>query len=87
MTTKKTTKKTVKPAYTVDLRDIEYLSDIDFVFGMAKQKAHQPLTDSELNAIVDELGTKITVVYCDCTRQKKLPWYKRFWRWITRKKN
>lgn len=85
MATKKTTKK-VKPVYTVDLRDIETLSDIDLVFGVAKHDAHLPLTDNELKAIIEEFGTKITFVYCDSScKKKKLPWYKRFWNWIRRK--
>lgn len=89
----KKTIKNKKYSYIVDLRDIERLEDIAPTWAFAKQKAGLALTDDELAEICayvyDTFGPKITVVnMCNCPC-KKLPWYKRFWRWLTKpfKKN
>lgn len=55
--TKKVTKKTVKefkPAYVVDLTDAESTTDVYVAFGLAKQGAGLPISDTELDAIIDK---------------------------------
>mgnify|MGYP002522275610 CR=1 FL=1 len=84
-------KKIVKPEFIVDVMDVEDPFEVEVKFAEAKQKAGKPLTDRELDAIVTdrvEQNSYIMVVHetCDCKKCKKLPWYKRFWNWITRKK-
>jgi len=90
MKNKKMTKKnTFKPAYVVDITKCEDLFDMLLAFGKAKQQAGQPITNEELEAIIDDNSVFVTVVHecqCNCeAKPKKLPWYKRFWRWLTRK--
>lgn len=89
---KKTNKKQ-KYSYVVDLRDIETLSDIAPIWAFAKHEAGLALTNEELadicSYVYNEFGPKVTVICeCGCCR-KKAPWYKRFWRWLTKpfKKN
>lgn len=85
-------KNKIKPAYIVDITSCETAHDVLYKFAEAKQKAGLALTDTELDAIVDENSTVIFVesipvtVECYKCNKKKLPWYKRFWNWITRKK-
>lgn len=50
--TKKTTKKTVKFDYIVDITNVETAHDTFFRFGMTKFRNHIPLEIAELNAIV-----------------------------------
>lgn len=50
--TKKTTKKTFKPDYIVDITDVETAHETFFKFGMTKFRNHIPLEITELNAIV-----------------------------------
>ena len=92
---KKNIKKTVKPTYVVDLTDITNENDMQLAFAIAKHNAGQPLTDGNLEAIVStaldayiEAFPPVTVINCGCVC-KKAPWYKRFWRWLTKpfKKN
>ena len=84
--------KKFNPAYIVDITNCENDREILCAFGIAKQKAGFAITDDELDAIVNE-NSIITIIEntpivinntCDC--KKKLPWYKRFWNWLTRKK-
>lgn len=87
----KTAAKTKKPAFVVNVNDIEYLEDVDVVFGLAKQDAGLPISDDELIAIClftwKHMGPRFIIVECKCG--KKTPWYKRFWNWVTKpfKKN
>lgn len=89
---KKTTKKTKKPDYIVYMDNMTSLDDIDVEFGMAKQEAGLPMTDGEFAAIchyiADNAAPKFTFVNCICEKKKtkKVGVFKRFWRWITRKK-
>ena len=84
--------KAIKPAYIVNVDDIERLRDIDVVFALAKQNAGMSLSDLELTAIVDyvvneaidRIQPKIFFL-CECDCEKKQPWYKRFWKWLRRK--
>jgi hypothetical protein len=55
--TKKVTKKTVKefkPAFVADLTDAESMTDVYVAFGLAKQDAGLPISDVELDAIIDK---------------------------------
>ena len=76
-----------KYSYIVDLRDIEYLSDIAPIWAFAKHEAGLALSDIELadicSYVYHEFGPKVTIVY-ECNCKKKTPWYKRFWRWLTK---
>lgn len=80
----------IKPAYTVDLTDSYTLADTKAAFALGKHNANIPLTDEEL---VDLLVCVVNAVHdvCICNVKvyevTKKPWYKRFWNWITRKKN
>jgi hypothetical protein len=88
MKTKKSTKKTFKPTYTVDITNCEDPFDVLVQFGLAKQNAGLPITDDELNAIIDD--NAILVVIHDITikrEDKKLPWYKRLWKKMFGKKD
>jgi len=96
----KKTKKAVKPLFIVNITDCSTANDIVVKFAQAKQQAGLALTDTELEAVVNDRALKITDI---CSRacfacgyavgrvaaeekaQKKQPWYKRFWRWLTRK--
>lgn len=51
-TNKKVTK-TVKPAFIVDLTNVETPTELYAAFGLAKQDANLPMTDDELIAIVN----------------------------------
>lgn len=86
---KKISKK-YKPTYTVDYDSIETLDDIRLAFALGKHNAGLPLTDEELTDIVewsmDRVKPTICIVKCECNAaKKKLPWYKRFWKWLRRK--
>lgn len=89
--TKKSTKKSTKPAFIVNMDDITSLEDVAVVFALAKQDAGLPISDYDLISIIDYVADhcapKITFVDCSCCKIKchKLPWYKRFWNWLLRK--
>lgn len=92
---KKNIKKEVKPAYIVDLTNCETLQDVEFAFACEKFEAGIPLTEGNLDAIIDktiEVTTAhmpvITVCECKCVC-KKTPWYKRVWNFLMKpfKKN
>jgi hypothetical protein len=83
----KNVKKIIKPAYIVDAINCESPFDLLVAFGEAKQNAGLPITKDELEAIIEankEVIYIIDTVEVRCER-KKLPWYKRFWRWLTKK--
>lgn len=86
MKTKKSTKKTFKPAYTVDITNCKDTFDVLVQFGLAKQKAGLPITDDELDAIIED---NLTIIFMReiYEEQKKLPWYKRLWKKLFGKKN
>lgn len=73
--------KEIKPSYIVNLDEIEHLDDIAAVFALSKHSAGLPLTDGELLDIIDYATDMMrpTIIVCNCTKEKKLPWYKRFW--------
>lgn len=88
-----------KPAYTVDITKCENAGDVKFAMIDAKMKAGQPITQDDIDFIVvDSInmftgyaiksfeGYMITIEPTEDDNAHK-PWYKRFWNWITRKKN
>ena len=86
----KSTKKTVKPDYTVDLTDIEYLDEIEVAFALAKHNSKLPMTDEELLSIVTYVTNHAPLrIYClnclEC-KPKKQPWYKKVWNWLIGRK-
>lgn len=108
--TVKKTEKVKKPAFIVDLTNVETPNDIYVQFGLAKQRAGLAMTDDELIAIytraiefgvdtaiaglmtvphkeyVVENGAKLILDEFGNAKIKKPNMFKRFWRWITRKK-
>lgn len=89
MKTQNKTKKSIfKPAYIVDITKCEDVQDTLIAFGNAKQKAGYPITDEELDAIIDDKSA-IIILHDICAyevKDEKKSWYKRLWNWITRKK-
>lgn len=93
----KTTKKTVKPEYIVDLTNIQDAGDAYAAFGWAKINRY--LTTAELNAVADEIAECIVPQVCMCDsicracaaienakKAKKPNIFVRIWNWITGKK-
>lgn len=92
---KKTTKKVY--LYTVDLKDIKTLEDIDVVFALSKQDAKLPISDEELMDIVEyavnhSFAVKLADAFnksmsfidkCLPIIQERKPWYKRILNAIT----
>lgn len=61
-TNKKITK-TVKPAFIVDLTNVETPAELYAAFGLAKQDANLPMTDDELVSIVNiAINTTLTTL-------------------------
>lgn len=88
-TTEKAVKSTKKTEVFVNLTNYETIDDVYFAYGLGKHNAGLPLTDSELLAMIDFCSTvtvieKAPIVCYLC--EKRTPWYKRFWNWLTRKK-
>lgn len=81
-------KPVVKPAFVVDATNCFDGYDLLLAFAYAKQKAGLPITDDELDAIVDDNSVTI-VIREEVERQikPKKPWYKRFGNWLIGKKN
>lgn len=70
------------PAFVVDLVNDINMTDVINAFNDAKAKAGEPVCDpSPMPTII-----VVTVDTIDVEDKKHLPWYKRFWNWITRKK-
>lgn len=70
-TTKKTTK-AVKPAFTVDMTEVNTPTELYAAFGLAKQDAKLPITDEELTAIINL--TIATVMETLAKEFEKLPY-------------
>ena len=88
----KKTKKTVKPDIIMNLVGYETVNDLYDNYIQAKAVANIAITPEELdvvrnNAFMNGSSDIVVFVECGCNKPaKKLPWYKRFWNWITRKK-
>lgn len=97
---KKNTKNKIKPAFVVDLTKAETSADVMLAFANARFEAKVPLEQRDidiitmdamvytLEAIDDILASLValnSVALCKICCKKKLPWYKRFWNWLTGK--
>ena len=95
------TKKTKKPAYIVDLTKCINGDDVKFAFIKARAIAGDKIKPEEFDFIVEAVmfDTFAFVISAETSfikqfinfldkieKPKKLPWYKRAWNWITRKK-
>ena len=106
--------KNTKPAFIVDLTNIESCEDIRFEFVKAKATQGVAVSKEDIEFIVnyganlainlidsyitqfcdantvvqitDKNVVKDIVKYVEKKIVKKDPWYKRFWKWVTRKK-
>ena len=85
--TKKTNK---KPAYVVDITNVNNVDDMRVAFALAKHNANMPLSDDELISIITytvDHTPEVRIYNVEYYEVIKKSWYKRFWNWITRKKN
>lgn len=88
---KKTTKTaTKKVKFAVDITDLTSPLELYKRIADAKQKAGIALNDSEYEGLKNfytENAIDVTIMIGPCPIYiKRAPWYKRLWRWITRKK-
>ena len=65
----------------------------DFVVDITNAFTLEELNDAFIAAKADASSSDVTINDCPCDAhvtivmpEKKKPWYKRFWNWITRKK-
>lgn len=81
--------KEIKPSYIVDMDQIESLDEIAVAFALAKQEAKLPLDDEDVIAIAEFAASiarpDVRIYNVECVCKPRLPWYKRFWNWLTRK--
>lgn len=98
---KKDIKKPTKPAFVVDATWCEDADDLHTAFIFAKC-GNTPISEDDLMFIVDRtihrtmdeykfmenIANMIADVFTTACNwcEKKSPWYKRFWNWLTRKK-
>lgn len=98
----KKTKKSIKPAYVVDITNCETATDLKLAFIFAKAENKVPVSTEEIKfvqqlAVEDaldfgDLASVAVDAFCDVCDviekafEPKKPWYKRLWNWITRKK-
>lgn len=82
----KKSKKTVNPELIINTIGCETSADVYDQYINAKVRAGRAITKDELEFTRDNANIYFVdtyhVIECKC---KKLPWYKRFWNWITRK--
>ena len=74
----KRTKKNI-PVFVVDLTNATTAEDVANAFNKAKRDANIDVID-----YIFDVHVNIPVI--EEKEEVKLPWYKRFWNWITRKK-
>lgn len=90
--TKKVTKKTVKPEVMVNCVNVETSSDAYKQYILAKVRNNKPITEEELNMMVNnsltdqantftDLFIASHLLLNDCLNcpTKKTPWYKKLW--------
>lgn len=75
----KKTKNTFTPDFYVDLTNATTTEEIAKAFKMAKEAAG--IASDNEDWLVN---ANITIIIPK--EEKKSPWYKRFWNWVTRKK-
>ena len=98
----KTSKKTFKPAYVVDMTKATTAEDLFLEFVVAKVNAGIAISGEELKHTIEHfvndavsnamavgaiISTALILADQEPIKPKKLPWYKRFWRWITFRSN
>lgn len=74
----KRTKKNI-PVFVVDLTNATTAEDAVNAFNKAK-------SDANIDVIDYIFDVHINIPVIEEKEEVKLPWYKRFWNWITRKK-
>ena len=87
----KKTKKTFTPDYTLDFSKINDYDDLVMELIKNRVIAGKTIDSSDLFAFSTSLLNKYLEKNPQCTIisltfPERLPWYKRFWRWLTRKK-
>ena len=74
----KRTKKNI-PVFVVDLTNATTAEDVVNAFNKAK-------SDANIDVIDYIFDVHVNIPVIEEKDEVKLPWYKRFWNWITRKK-
>ena len=74
----KRTKKNI-PVFVVDLTNATTAEDVANAFNKAK-------SDANIDVIDYIFDVHVNIPVIEEKEEVKLPWYKRFWNWITRKK-
>ena len=74
----KRTKKNI-PVFVVDLTNATTAEDVVNAFNKAK-------SDANIDVIDYIFDVHVNIPVIEEKEEIKLPWYKRFWNWITRKK-
>ena len=74
----KRTKKNI-PVFVVDLTNATTAEDVVNAFNKAK-------SDANIDVIDYIFDVHVNIPVIEEKEEVKLPWYKRFWNWITRKK-
>ena len=74
----KRTKKNI-PVFVVDLTNATTAEDVANEFNKAK-------SDANIDVIDYIFDVHVNIPVIEEKEEVKLPWYKRFWNWITRKK-
>ena len=74
----KRTKKNI-PVFLVDLTNATTAEDAANAFNKAK-------SDANIDVIDYIFDVHVNIPVIEEKEEVKLPWYKRFWNWITRKK-
>lgn len=84
--TKKAAKKTATKGILMDCTNLETVNDVYRNYIYAKALANVPITAEEVKYIEDNAVIDCTIHTCILVEApKKLPWYKRFWKWLFRK--
>lgn len=108
MKNNKKTKKTFKPAYVVDITNCKDEFDVALHIAVAKQLAGYPISNDELETIIEdeidaftnnlaavgvinkkngiiEPRTQTIIAYKQLPKKER--WYKRFWKWLSGRKD
>lgn len=80
-------KKATKPELILNCTKCVTPEDVQEAYIDAKVNAGRTITDKELQFVKDYAAPIIDIIniYEIDMREKKLPWYKRFWNWLLRK--
>lgn len=69
--TKKKNVKTVKPVFTVDIRNVETVDSTHAAYGLAKQSAGLPITNTELTCIITIVANSVAKAVANITASYK----------------